>query len=202
MIDGHERGVSSERGAALVVAILVLLIVGVLAAFVSLNSVTNSKIAVNDQSRARALDLAEAGVSEAVTRIKSAEVPNTSNARMVTQIYLTPSGSVPVLGTDSTGLATAQPAGSWLSYSTAARDPRALTVTYKTNAAKTVIYKYDAAKSPPVQTVSGQPIFEIKSSGKAGTAVRTILADVVATDRKSTRLNSSHLPTSRMPSSA
>jgi Tfp pilus assembly protein PilX len=171
---------SAQRGAALVAALLVLLVLLVVSSALVTTSVVSTQISGLDQRRAEALDLAEAGVAEAVSRIRSGEVPGNDNPRMVAQIFLTDAGSVPALGTDSIGLATAQPPGSWLLYSSATRDPHALTVRYKTDASRTVIYRYDIAKSPPINTVSGQPIFEITSSGRVASALRTIRADVVA----------------------
>jgi hypothetical protein len=176
--------VRNERGVAMIVALLILFVIGVLAAMLTMSSVTHSRLSGVEQRRAKALDLAEAGISEAVSRIKAGDVPGallTNNPKMVAQIYTVASGSVPVLGTDSTGLATAQPVGSWLNYSLSGRGADALTVTYKTNAARTLIYKYDPARNPPVQTLSGYPIFEIKSVGRVGTTVRRVMTDVVPT---------------------
>jgi Tfp pilus assembly protein PilX len=165
---------------ALVVTILVLLTLIMICGVLASNSVTHSKLAGIQQRRSRALDLAEAGVSEAVARISSTEVPANLNPRMVTQIFNTASGNVPVLGTDSTSLATAQPAGTWLGYSADKRGPDVLTVRYKTDAARTLIYKYDPTKNPPIQTASGYPIYEITATGRVGDVVRRIMTDVVA----------------------
>ena len=168
----------NERGAALVVAILVLLLVAVLASILVINSTVETRLSGIDQRRAKALDLAEAGVSEAMARIKSVEIPNKLNPRMVAQIFLTIPGSVPELGTDSTGLATAQPAGNWLAYSTPERSPAALTVEYKTDAARSVVYRYDSTKNPPIQTVTGAPIYRVTSTGTVGNVSRTVVAEV------------------------
>ena len=96
------------------------------------------------------------------------------------QIFNVASGSVPVLGTDSTGFATAQPAGAWLPYSTATRGPNVLTVQYKTDPARTFVYKYDATKNPAVQPTSGSPIYVITSTGTAGGDVRRVRAEIYA----------------------
>lgn len=169
----------NERGAALVVALMVLLVLVTVSAALVTTSIVNTRISGMDQQRAKALDIAEAGVAEAVSRIKSGEVP-TGNSKMVTQIFLAAAGSVPVLGTDSTGLGTAQPVGNWLTYSTATRTSKTLTVKYKTDASRTSIYKYDINKSMPINTISGMPIYEILSTGTAGNAVRTLQVDVVS----------------------
>src|SRR5262252_7181617 len=123
-----------ERGIALVMALLVLLVISVIAAALMLSVQVETKISGRDDRRSQALSIAEAGVSEAVSRIRSGEVPDTLNPRMASQIFLVSPGNVPVLGTDSTGLATAQPAGKWLTYTSSVKDDQVLTVTYKTDA--------------------------------------------------------------------
>jgi len=52
-------------------------------------------------------------------------------------------------------------------------------VQYKTDAARTVIYKYDENKNPAVQTVSGFPIFVVTSTGRKGAAQRQIVTEVI-----------------------
>ncbi len=169
-----------QRGAAMVVTLLVLIALIVVSAALVTTSVVNTKISGTDQRRAKALDLAEAGVQEAVSRIKAGDVPNNNNPRMVSQIFLANAGSVPVLGTDSVGLGTAQPAGNWLNYTTAGRAKGTLTVQYMTDASRQSIYKYDVNKSIPINTQSGMPIFQITSTGVVGNATRTVVAQVCA----------------------
>jgi len=171
---------TDQRGAALVITLLVLIALIVVAAGLVTTSVVNTKISGTDQRRAKALDLAEAGVQEAVSRIKSGEVPGNNNPKMVAQIFLANAGSVPVLGTDSVGLGTAQPAGNWLNYTTASRNKGTLTVKYMTDASRQAIYKYDINKSIPMNTLTGMPIYEITSTGVVGNASRTVVADVCA----------------------
>jgi Tfp pilus assembly protein PilX len=171
---------SNERGAALVVTLMVLLVLVTVSAALVTTSIVNTRLSGIDQQRAKALDIAEAGVGEAVSRIKSGEVPGDNNPRMVTKIFLVNGGSVPVLGPDSTGLATVQTAGNWLTYSTPTRTANTLTVKYKTDGNRTSVYKYDVNKSMPINTLTGMPIYEITSTGMAGQAVRTLQVDVVS----------------------
>src|SRR5439155_785269 len=77
-------------------------------------------------------------------------------------------GSVPVPGADSIALATSQPADQWLDYSRATQGPGVLTIQYKTDPAKTTIYRYDPALNPAVQTASGNPIYVVTSTGRKG----------------------------------
>ena len=172
---------SDERGAALIVALLVMLVLIVVSAGLVTTSIVNTKISGVDERRSKALDLAEAGVSEAISRIKAGDVPSDLNPRMVAQIFLTNPGSVPVLGTDSVGLATAQQAGNWLGYTTAGRSGDLLTVKFKTDAGGNSIYKYDVTKSLPIQKDTGMPIYEVRSTGNVGGTKRTVVAEVVAT---------------------
>ena len=170
---------SDERGAALIIALLVMLVLIVVSAGLVTTSVVNTKISGVDQRRSRALDLAEAGVSEAISRIRSGEIPSDLNPRMVAQIFNTNSGSVPTLGTDSVAPATAQPAGNWPTYTTANKSADCLTVKFKTDGSGNTIYKYDPEKSLPVQTESGMPIYEIRSTGNVGGTRRTVVAEAV-----------------------
>ncbi len=172
-----------ERGIALVIALLVLLVISVLATVLMMSVKVDTRITSHGLSVTEALNNAEAGIGEAQARLASGDIDLNDNPLAVAQVFNVAAGSVPVLGTDSAGFATAQPAGAWLTYSTAARGPRALTVQYKTDNARTSIYKYDSSKNPAVQTVSGNPIYVITSTGTAGADgadVRTVRAEIYA----------------------
>jgi len=171
-----------ERGMALVMALLVLLTLSLLMV-VLLNTVsTDTKLAGHGIRESKALNYAEAGVAEACARIRNGDIPNflSGNPRRIAVIYNCAAGSVPALGVDSIGLATAQPPGQWLTYSSAVRDPNnQLTVTYKTNAARTIIYRYSNLMNPTVNVISGLPIYVIQSTGRDGGDRRTIVAEVI-----------------------
>lgn len=171
----------AERGVALVIALLVLMVISVLATVLMVSVNVDTKITSHGLSMTEALNNAEAGVGEAQARLASGDVDLNSNAHAVAQIFNVAAGSVPVLGTDSAGFATAQPSGAWLAYSTATRGPRALTVQYKTDNARTSIYKYDSSKNPAVGLYSsGNPIYVVTSTGTAGTDMRTVRAEIYA----------------------
>jgi Tfp pilus assembly protein PilX len=169
-----------ERGIALVVALLALLVISMLATVLMISVNVDTKITSHGLRMTEALNNAEAGIGEVQARIAKGDIDLSSNPRAVAQIFNTPIGNVPVLGADSTGLATAQPAGAWLAYSTATRGPRALTVQYKTDAARLVIFRYDASQPTAVQPASGSPIYVITSTGTAGGDVRTVRAEIYA----------------------
>lgn len=170
---------SSERGVALVMAMLVLLLVSFLAVVMMSSLNVETKLTGYTLKETEALNNAEAGVAEAIARIRVGDVVDDLNPRKVTQIFLQPTGSVPTLGTDSLALATGQPAGAYLAYSKAAKGPGVLTIKYKTNAARTVIYRYDKTKVPPENTLTGEPIFTIESTGTSGNAEKHVYVEVI-----------------------
>ncbi len=168
-----------ERGIALVVALLVLLVLSMLAVVLMVSVNVDTRITSHGLRQSEALNCAEAGIGEAQARIRKGDIAlATSNPRAVVQIFNAAAGSVPVLGTDSTALATAQPAGAWLAYSTATRGPNVLTVEFKTDSGKTKIFKYDEDKDPAVQSTSGLPIYVITSTGRAGGDQRRVRTEV------------------------
>jgi Tfp pilus assembly protein PilX len=173
--------VRGERGIALVMALLVMLVIGILSATLMMSLTSESRLASYSQREAEALNVAEAGIAEACARIRNQDMLySTANPREVAVIFNAISGNVPVLGADSLGFATGQPAGQWLPYSTAARSSEALTVEFKTNAARTLIYRYDPTLTPPINTVSGYPIYKITATGTApGGVKRRVVTEVI-----------------------
>jgi len=168
-----------ERGVALVMALLVLLVVSLLSVTLMLSVNVESKVSSLSSRQAQALNIAEAGVAEAVSLIKTGDIPTNNNPLQEAYIFNTVAGSVPVLGANQIALATRQPAGEWLPYTTATMAESVLSVRYKTDAARTVIYRYDPALSRPVQTVSGFPIFVVTSTGRKGGTFRRIVTEVI-----------------------
>jgi len=171
--------VRGERGVALVMALLVLLVVSLLATTLMMSVNVETKVSSLSVREVQALNIAEAGIAEAVARIRTGEIPTNSNPRQVAQIFNTIPGSVPVLGTDSVALATRQPDGAWLPYTSAGKTDSVLTVTYKTDPSRTVIYRYDPGKNPAVQTVSGFPIFVVTSTGRQGGVSRRVVTEII-----------------------
>jgi len=167
-----------ERGIALVMAMVMLVVIAALAVVLMVNLNVERKISGHDVRQTSSLNLADAGVGEALARIRDGDI-TLANPQSVAQIFLTNAGSVPVLGTDSTAMETKQPAGQWLNYSRATNGPDILTVEYKTNAARTVIYKYDNTRNPAIQAVSGLPIYHITSTGIEGSNRSRIVTDVI-----------------------
>jgi Tfp pilus assembly protein PilX len=171
--------VRDQRGIALVMALLVLLVISLLAATIMVSLNVDTKIAGHSVRETQAMNIAEAGVAEAVARIRNGDIPTSANPRQVAQIFNCVPGTVPALGVDSIGLATKQPAGGWLQYTSAQRSDSTLTIRYLTNAAKTLIYRYDPNLSSPIQTATGYPIFVVESTGRKGNAYRHVITQVI-----------------------
>jgi Tfp pilus assembly protein PilX len=170
----------NERGVALVMALLVLLVISLLAATLMMSLNVDTKIATHSMRESQALHIAEAGIGEAVARIRNGDIPSSPlNPQQTAYIFNCQPGSVPVLGANDVALATSQPAGQWLQYTTATQKESTLTVRYKTNNARTIVYRYDPAKNPAIQTVSGYPIYVVTSTGRKGSAYRRVTAEVI-----------------------
>ena len=179
--------VRNEHGMALAMALLVLMVISLIAITLLTTLRVETRIAGSSMRQSQALNTAEAGVAEAMSRIRSGDVDDSgTNPRLVAQIFNALAGDVPPVGSaDTIGLATAQPAGAWLDYSTATKGPNVLTVQYKTNPARTVVYRYDTTLNPPVQTVSGNPIFVVTSTGRMGNEMRRVVSEVIQKPVKS-----------------
>jgi Tfp pilus assembly protein PilX len=170
----------SERGIALVVAILVLLVMSVVAMVLMSSISMNRGLTGNDQRMRKALNIAEAGVGEGMARIKNLDVGMLEgNPDAVCQVFNVLNGNVPALGTDSTGLATGQPAGSYMEYTTNSRSADALTIHWKKNPAGTAIMRYDAAHTPTINDVSGLPIYVIEATGRVGNVRRKVVVECI-----------------------
>lgn len=170
----------SERGIALVVAMLVLLVMSIVALVLMSSVVMNRGLTGNDQRMRKALNVAEAGVGEGMARIKGLETGMLeSNPNAVCQVFNVLAGNVPALGADSLGLATGQTAGSYLEYTSTSRSADALTIHWKKNPAGTAIMRYDAAHSPMINDVSGLPIYVIEATGRVGNARRKIVVETI-----------------------
>jgi len=169
----------NERGIALVISMLILLVMTLLGLVLMAGATLNRSLAGNDQRMRQSLNIAEAGVGEAEARIGNQEtLMNPTDPLAAAQVFNTVAGSVPVVGADTTALATGQTAGAYLNYSTAAVGPDVLTIGWKKNSLNQVM-KYDGSKNPAIQTLSGTPIYTITSTGRVGTARRSIVTEVI-----------------------
>jgi hypothetical protein len=171
---------NEERGMALVIAMLVLLVGTIFGIVLMMTVQVQRQVTGHDLRSKDALNVAEAGVAEALSRIRNGDGDlDLANPRSVAQVFLQPQGSVPALGADSVGLATSQPAGEWLSYTSANRGPEALTIKFKTDAARSVIYRYDVTRTPALNTTTGLPVYVVTATGRTGSAKRTVETEVM-----------------------
>ena len=170
----------SERGIALVISMLILLVMTLLGLVLMAGASLNRGLAGNDQRMRQSLNIAEAGVGEAEARIGNQEtLMDPVDPNDACMIFNTVAGTVPVVGADTIALATGQPVGSYLNYTTATRTPDNLLISWKKNTAGTAVMRYDASRNPAVQTISGTPIYTITSTGRVGQARRTIVTEVI-----------------------
>ena len=175
-------GTRSENGVALLAALSFLILMALIAGGLLLSLNSDHRLVQQSLGEDQALNVAEAGVAEAMERIRTGEIPNSPNPRMVGQILLCSARELPDVGADSVALATWQNPGSWLTYSTIGPGPEALTVRYKTDAARTRIYRFDDTRNPTIQTAGGAPIFVVTSTGRDGDNHKTVVTEVVRTN--------------------
>lgn len=156
----------NERGVALVMAIVVLLVISLLATTLMQNLSTQRKISGHGLRTSRALSAAEAGVAEMISRMRSGEIElDESTAAAAAQIYLATGGLVPAVGADTAAYATVQASGEWLDYSSATSGPDVLTLGFRTDEAGDIL-RWDDDQSPALNTACGMPVFCITSTGK------------------------------------
>src|SRR5258706_6164971 len=104
---------SNERGFALVVSMLILMVMTLLGLVLMSGAVLNRSLAGNDQRMRQSLNIAEAGVGEAMSRIAhQATSMDPATPTDVCQVFNTAAGSVPALGVDSLRLRTRPHPGS------------------------------------------------------------------------------------------
>jgi hypothetical protein len=148
----------------------------VIAAALMANVNTETKIAGYKIRDTQSLTVAEAGVQEAMLRIRNGDVLDDGNINNVHLIYNNVAGSIPVSGGDTISLPTLQPAGAYLPYTTAEKNPTVLSLRYKRRGNQ--ILRYDDAASPKINTSTGNPIWVINSTGRNNGTYRGIYAEV------------------------
>jgi hypothetical protein len=170
----------NERGIALVMAMLILLVMTLLGLVLMAGASINRALAGNDQRMRQTLNIAEAGVGEAIARIRNQETlmqPNDPDD--VCQIFNALPGSVPTLGADSTALATGQPAGQFLNYTKYAKGPDVLTISWKKDPTGTLVMRFDPSKPVAMNTLTGSPVYVIRSTGRVNNSRRTVVSEVI-----------------------
>src|SRR5215467_13783574 len=89
----------NERGIALVISMLILLVMSLLGLVLMAGASLNRGLAGNDQRMRQSLNIAEAGIGEAQARIANQDVlMNPADPAAACQVFNTVAGSVPVTG--------------------------------------------------------------------------------------------------------
>lgn len=182
---GHDPGAatrSSERGVALVMAIVVLMVITILATMLMQSLSTQRKISSHGLRASRALSVAEAGLAELESRVRSGEIELDESApASAAQLFLASPGALPVLGPDSTAYATLQPSGAWLGYSTPGRSADALTLSFRTDPQTGEIVRYDDDLVPPFNTRTGLPVLKARVVGVVSADRVTVIKEFIPT---------------------
>jgi hypothetical protein len=190
----------NESGAALIVALMLLLGLAAMGAAAVMLSTTDLVVAGNDRQYRAALDVAEAGVAEGLHRlglrpgtmvnvggtdfdaaIRDMSDPPDINWR--TRIFLTSPGSEPGSNGVEFSTPTIQAPGDYLEYSHASDPEQALTIRHKTldfdgDGTQEVVL-YDPGKVPPENPLTGTPVERITVEGQSGQARREVMVDAI-----------------------
>ncbi len=190
--------IQQEKGIALVIALMLLLVMSVMVSGFMLTIVTEQKMGGNQVRYVTALNLAEAGISEVSARLN---LPSGANAiaedkpesvdweaRLINETNLpgTPTGThIQYFPTLLAG--TTNQLNYTVSDINSADTQYVLTAKYKTNSAGTAIYYYDygtgtqrLVNGPPFAAPNQNsfPIWVIRSTGMVGNVRRSVEAEV------------------------
>lgn len=202
MVHNMRAALKSERGSVLVVTLLIIFAVGVMGATLAMMSSMDLKISGNQRQTTQALDVAEAGLNEAIHRLSLSNPSNvtvggwTGNAAIgdalpydpnwETRLYLTSPGSAPSGSGSIVTTGTIQdPTQTYLEYSRVKGTDQVLTVRHKwrdrngdTIKDPNEIVRYDPEQIPPENFASGFPVEIVTVTGRFGQADRAIEAEV------------------------
>ncbi len=194
------RIVRNEDGMALAITIILLLSLAAMALTATLVGSTDLKVAGNQRMNSAALDVAEAGVAEALNRMSltpGTTVPVGGNAvdasiadptfppnpNWKAHIYLTPIGAAPAAPAGEFSTGTVQTAGNYLQYSDPADVNEAILIEHKTRDFNgdgvPEVVLYDPSLVPPENPNSGSPVEVVTATGHQGTAKRTVQVEAI-----------------------
>jgi len=200
-MDSKMKTLRNQDGAALIVTLMLLLALASMAFIVTSISSTDLLISGNDRQYQAALEVAEAGLAEAMHRMSL--TPGTTvnvngndidasivdpadppDPNWTARIFLTAPGAAPASANPSefhTG--TIQPAGDFLAYASATDPGEAIIIQHKMSDLDgdgvNEVVLYDPSKIPAENALTGQPIERITVRGENGPSSRTIMADVI-----------------------
>lgn len=191
---------SNDRGAALIVTLVLLLGLAAMASTAVMLSSTDLTVAGNDRQHQDALGVAEAGVAEAITRLSlrpgtltnvngvdidaSITDPNDPpDPEWRARIFLTDPGSAPEGDDEEFHTGTVQPPGDYMEYGHATDPERAINIQHKLrdfdgDGTEEVVF-YDSSMIPPENPFSGTPVERITVEGRSGSATRVVRVDAI-----------------------
>ncbi|UCG50475.1 MAG: pilus assembly PilX N-terminal domain-containing protein [Candidatus Latescibacterota bacterium] len=199
---GIRPKVGDESGSVLVVTLLIIFAVGVMGATLAMLSAMDLRISGNQRTTTQALDVAEAGLSEAIHRLSLANPTNatiggwTGNVAIgdntpydpnwETRVYLMPPGSAPNAGGSIVTTGTIQdPSQTYLQYSVNSGTDDVLTIRHKWEDRNgdgvkdpNEVVRYDSEQIPPENFASGFPVEIVTVTGRFAQANRTVEAEV------------------------
>lgn len=202
MVHRMRAALGNERGSVLVVTLLIIFAVGVMGATLSMMSSMDLKISGNQRQTTAALDVAEAGLSEAIHRLSLASPSNVTvggwtgdaaigdkppyDPNWEARVYLTDPGSAPKSSGSIVNTGTIQDMKQpLLEYSQTAGTDGVLTIRHKWKDRNgdsvrdlNEVVRYDPAQIPPENFTSGFPVEIITVTGRQGLADRAIEAEV------------------------
>lgn len=194
------RILRNEDGMALAITIILLLSLAAMALTATLVGSTDLLVAGNQRMNSAALDVAEAGVAEALNRMSL--TPGTTvpvggnqvdasiadptfppNPNWKAHIFLTPIGASPAVPAGEFSTGTVQTAGNYLEYSDPTDLNEAIVIQHKTrdfngDGIPEVVY-YDPSLVPPENPTSGSPVELVTATGHQGTAKRTVRVEAI-----------------------
>ncbi len=199
---GIVENLKGKSGNILVVTLLILFAISIIGATLAMVSSMDLKIAGNQRMTTQSLFVAEAGLNEGIHRLSLPNPTNiaiggwTGNAAIgdsepydphwTARIYLTPPGSAPASSGSNYSTGTIQNTNQpYLEYSEPSGTDGVLTIRHKWvdrdgDSARDAneIVRYDALHIPPENFNSGFPVEVITVTGRRGTSVRIIEAEV------------------------
>ena len=190
----------NEEGMALAVTVILLLSLGAMALTAVLVGGTDFLIAGQQRSYSAALDVAEAGVAEALNRMSlrpgttvnvggvnvdaSIEDPSSPpDPNWQARIFLTPPGSAPPSSGSLFNTGTVQTGSDLLEYADPSDPTQAVLIEHKKRDFDgdgiPEVVLYSAGRIPPENPFEGQPVEVITVTGHRGTARRTVQVEAI-----------------------
>lgn len=194
------RTLHNEHGSALLVVLMMLLALSAMAASAVMISGTDLVVAGNQRQSMSALNVAEAGVSEALHRLAQPvgtmanvagnnidiairDPNNPPSPDWRARIYMANPGSEPAPGANETSHPSLQGGAGQLDYASANDPAEAITVQHKTrdfdgDGVAEVVF-YDPSLVPPENPDTGTPVERVIVTGRQGRSERTVMVDAI-----------------------